>query len=274
MNTTRQTALYGVMLAASGLLGVAVHADVQAVSDQHCAVMKAHQVMSDGNPVGCERLRVVTFRHHDFDGNDQRSGKVVVLDAVAQPVQAIFDALYARGFALAGARLMEDYEGDDDAAMAANNTSAFNGRKITGGTLWSIHAYGVALDINPLQNPFIGIDASGGARIVPPASARLAVNRGDNRPGKSPLPGKVEELIGLFADNGFLNWGGYWNYPIDYQHFEPGSRAFVRQLASASADEARQLFEDHIQRYRRCLADQTGVSQAVARQRCAEQGMQ
>lgn len=149
-----------------------------------------------------------------------------------------------------------------------------NGRPITGGTLWSIHAYGVALDINPLQNPYVAIDGAGGARIAPAAAGRLSLNRRDNRPGKAPLAGKVEDLVGLFADNGFVNWGGYWNYPIDYQHFEPGSRAFALKLASVSGEEAERLFENHVQRYRVCLAGRRQQPEAAARQACAEQVMQ
>lgn len=270
MNGIRQ-ALTPLALVLGGVLtSLPVHADIFPVTDAHCALMKAQKVIGDDNPLGCERLRVVTFRHHDFDGNDQRAGKVVVLDAVAKNVQVIFDALHARGFMLKGARLMEEYAADDNAAMADNNTSAFNGRKITGGSSWSIHAYGAAIDLNPLQNPFISIDSSGSASIAPAAAARLSVNRLDYRPNKPVLNGKVEEVVGLFADNGFINWGGYWNFPVDYQHFEPGTKAFVMRLANAPAAEAQQLFERYVEDYRRCMTRQADKPQALARKLCAE----
>jgi hypothetical protein len=255
------------------LLAIPALADIQPVTPEHCALMAEQGVISDANPVGCERLRVVTFNHHDFDGNDQRVGKVVVLDAVAKNVQIIFDALYDRGFVISSARLMEDYAGSDDASMDDNNTSAFNGRNITGGGSWSNHAYGAAIDLNPLQNPFISIGQDGSATIAPVAAARSSVNRLDQRPNKPLLAGKAEEVVALFADNGFINWGGYWNFPIDYQHFELGNKTFIKRLASSSPEAAEQIFDSYVSTYRHCVARNSTLPEAVARKVCAERAM-
>ena len=260
-------------LAIVSLFAIPALADIQPVTPEHCALMTQQGVISDANPVACERLRVVTFRHHDFDGNDQQVGKVVVLDAVAKNVQIIFDTLYERGFVLSGARLMEAYEGSDEASMADNNTSAFNGRNITDGSSWSNHAYGAAIDLNPLQNPFISIGQDGRATIAPAASARLSVNRLDQRPNKAMLAGKAEEVVGVFADNGFINWGGYWNFPIDYQHFELGNKTFIKRLASSSPEDAERIFDRYVKTYRRCVVRNSAKPDAVARKVCAERSM-
>lgn len=257
----------------SSVASMSALADIQPVTPEHCSQMRQQGVISDSNPVGCERLRLVTFSHHDFDGNDQRIGQVVVLDAVAKNVQIIFDILYDRGFVLSSAKLMENYAGDDAASMADNNTSAFNGRKITGGGSWSNHAYGAAIDLNPVQNPFISIGQDGRATIAPVASARLAVNRLDQRPGKALLAGKAEEVVALFADYGFINWGGYWNYPIDYQHFEVGNKTFIKLLASSPPEDAERTFDRYVKTYRRCVAGSAQQPEAVARKQCAEKVM-
>lgn len=273
MDTIKHTVRALPLAIVGSLLALPALAEIQPVTPEHCALMGQKGVISPANPVGCERLRVVTFRHHDFNGNDQRIGKVVVLDAVANNVQIIFDTLYDRGFALSSARLMEDYEGSDDASMDDNNTSAFNGRNITGGGNWSNHAYGAAIDLNPLQNPFISIGEDGRATIAPVAAARSSVNRLDLRPNKAVLVGKAEEVVALFADNGFINWGGYWNFPIDYQHFELGNKTFIKRLASSSPEDAERIFDRYVKTYRRCVVRSSAKPDALARKICAQRAM-
>jgi hypothetical protein len=213
---------------------------------------------------------VVSFQHRSLDGQGDKSGEVVVLDALAENVQVIFDTLYERGFPMAQSVLMEHYSGDDDASMAANNTSAFNGRPITGGNSWSNHAYGAAIDINPLQNPYISIAADGSAKIHPVNAARQTVNRFDYRPDKAQRVGMVEEVLDVFAENGFVHWGGYWNFPVDYQHFEVGSKNFIRQLVSSSPEQAGTLFKQHVTTYRSCMAGTEITPHEAARKHCTE----
>jgi hypothetical protein len=106
------------------------------------------------------------------------------------------------------------FGGSDDASMEANNTSAFNCRRTTGGTAWSQHSYGRAIDINPVQNPYV----SGGT--VLPEAGRAFLDRGNSRPGMI-APGDV--VVRGFAAEGW-GWGGTWTDPLDYQHFSSSVR--------------------------------------------------
>ncbi len=242
------------------------------LSSAECRELKAQGVITDNNPVPCHRLSKVAFSYAGENGELRRDGELVVLDVVAPNVAAITDELLARKFFIAKARPMEVYGGNDEASMADNNTSAFNGRRMTGSSSWSTHAYGVAIDLNPVQNPFIDIRADGSARILPPASARYAVNRSDSRPNKPPRPGMAEHVADLFARHGFFVWGGDWNYPIDYQHFQVGPRSFVQTLAAQSVEEGRALLNRYIALYTACMAE--GVNEdPFKRQRagCIEQ---
>ncbi|GAC1336168.1 MAG: hypothetical protein NVSMB26_22280 [Beijerinckiaceae bacterium] len=184
---------------------------IGAVSPALCADMQRHHVMNADAPVGCDRLALVRFAYIGFDGQMHGDGEVVVLDAVADHVLAIFAALRARRFPLQQARLMNAYDGDDDASLAANNTSAFNDRKVIGTNAVSMHAYGVAIDINPVQNPYL--ERVRGTLTVAPKSGADYVKR------KKLRPGMAESVIGVFAEHGFAVWGGRWTSTTDYQHF-------------------------------------------------------
>src|SRR5690606_20285183 len=151
---------------------------------------------------------------------------------------------------LAHARAMMHYRGDDEAAMRDNNTSAFNDRAITGGTVPSLHAYGLAIDINPVQNPYVEIAGDGNARFHPAAGSRYA-NRAAARPGKPARAGMAEDVVELFAQHGFTTWGGDWDAPIDYQHFQV-SRTLAQKLAALPPEQARAAFDAHATAYRRC----------------------
>jgi hypothetical protein len=144
---------------------------------------------------------------------------------------------------------MNDYDGNDDASMADNNTSAFNVRKIVGGSKISLHAYGLAIDINPVQNPFVKRRGTT-LDFSPPGGVENA-NRLNERPGKPTRPGMAEAVVDIFADHGFLIWGGYWDDPIDYQHFQV-SRKLAEKLAELSPEEAQRAFDRHVRRYRNC----------------------
>lgn len=227
------------------MLCASAQAEVSPLSQQQCMTMQQRGVYSDGNPVPCQRLARVTFRYHDFGGKLQSDGQIVVLDAVAAEVQDIFDELAAQGFPLQQARPMEIFGGDDEASMAANNTSAFNGRPVTGGKSWSKHAYGVAIDINPLQNPYISTNRHGKSEILP--AATTATKRTPQRAGMA------EPVRDIFFRHGFLIWGGDWKQPIDYQHFEIGSRRFIEQLLAMTPAAAKAAFASYANSYRTCM---------------------
>jgi hypothetical protein len=216
-----------------------------------CERLKASRVLRAQTPVDCARLIVVRFPYVDFSGAMHDDGEVMVLDAVAPEVGQLFHALHQRRFPLARARLIEHYGGDDEASMRDNNTSAFHQRPVTGGGPPSLHAYGLAIDINPVQNPFVQPGETGAVRVSPAAGVAY-LNRRSGRPGKPPRAGMAEDLIGLFAAAGFTVWGGDWDTPLDYQHFQ-FHRELAQRLAALPAPDARQHYLQKIKAYRACL---------------------
>lgn len=218
-------------------------ATVTPVPADLCGEMIRHKTLTGKGPVSCSRLALIRFGYFGFDNAAHSDGEIIVLDAAAQNVAAIFDALLDRHFPIAKARLMNHYDGDDDAADVDNNTSSFNDRVVAGTNTLSLHAYGLAVDLNPVQNPFIQIAA--GKREVSPEEGKQYLDR------KALRPGMAETVIDIFADNGFTIWGGDWHDPIDYQHFQVG-RSLAQQLAQAPAANARAMFEQHVERYRQC----------------------
>lgn len=211
----------------------------------------------------CAQLRIVHFSYLGFDGKLHQDGEIMVLAAVAEQVQAIFDTLLQRKFAIARASLMQRYRGDDAAAMRDNNTSAFNDRRVTNGSAPSLHAYGLAIDINPVQNPYLQFDAVDKATFLP-AAGRAYANRQLSRPGKPARKGMAEEVVDIFAKHGFTIWGGDWDAPIDYQHFQV-SRSLAKKLAALPNEQGRAVFDAYVAAYRRCLA----AKPANTRIRCA-----
>ncbi len=214
------------------------------VSASLCAEMKTHHVLNRGAPVGCDRLRLVQFGYLGFDKQLHSDGRLVVLDALAEHVMQIFAALRERKFPIARAQLMNRYDGNDEASMAENNTSAFNVRQVAGGSSISLHAYGVAIDVNPLQNPYVR--RSGRSVAASPRAGLGYLNRRNVREGM------VEPVIEVLADHGLSIWGGCWRNPTDYQHFQI-SRGLAGELARLSAKDAKARFEQHVRHLRGCL---------------------
>ena len=161
-----------------------------------------------GCPVHPDNLRAVTVDHVDFSGQHQR-GTLIVNADVADDVAAIFGAMYRDRYPIQLIQPVDVYAGDDNSSMAANNTSGFNCRAVTGGTSWSHHAYGRAIDINPVQNPYVS-----GDHVLPPAGDDY-VERSAYHPAMI-RPGDV--VVRAFADHGW-RWGGDYRTLKDYQHF-------------------------------------------------------
>jgi poly-gamma-glutamate synthesis protein (capsule biosynthesis protein) len=173
---------------------------------------RMHASWRAGCPVPLEDLRYVTVTYVDFAGA-AHTGELVVHADVAEGIVGVFARLYEIGYPVASMRLVDDFGADDDASMAADNTSAFNCRAITGGTAWSEHAYGRAIDLNPVENPYVR-----GSHVAPDAGAAFVA--------RTPAPGVIlpdDEVVRAFAAAGW-QWGGYWEYPIDYQHFSTTGR--------------------------------------------------
>jgi hypothetical protein len=209
--------------------------------------LKDKNIWKDNCPVPLERLRIVKFSYYDFEDVSHDDGEITVMDAVSKHVLTVFKELYKLKFPLSKASGIEHYNGRDEASMADNNTSSFNCREITGGGLPSIHSYGLAIDINPIQNPYIAPDkdqsktgTQGSIKVLPAAGVDY-LNRTNIRPGMSETRGVREAL----KKNGFKEWGGAWDNRIDWQHFQP-SRAIAQLLAVMSYHDAAILFEMHI----------------------------
>jgi putative cell wall-binding protein len=166
-----------------------------------------------GCPVGLDRLALLEMTHWGFDGQIHR-GRMVVATDVADDVLGAFARIYDEGFPIERMRLIDDYGADDDRSMADNNTSAFNCRRVTGGSSWSEHSYGTALDINPVQNPYVR------GSTVAPSAGRDYTDRTDVRPGMIVRPGPVTAAF----DRIRWGWGGDWSSVKDYQHFSRSGR--------------------------------------------------
>ena len=163
-------------------------------------------------PVPLGDLRHLVVSHVDFDGRS-REGELIVAADVADQVEQVFAELHDQRFPIERMRLVDDWAGDDDRSMAANNTSANNCRRVAGTDRWSDHAYGRAVDINPVQNPYVV-----GDDVRPPAAEDFV--DADRLPDGEPAAGVISEggvVRAAFSRIGW-DWGGLFPDP-DYQHF-------------------------------------------------------
>ena len=168
----------------------------------------------EGCPVPLDQLRLVKVVHWGFDGAEH-GGELVVHASSAGGMARTFDQLLADRFPIQQVRLVDEYGADDDRSMAANNTSAFNCRRVAGSTSWSEHAYGRAIDVNPVQNPYVTKSGS----VSPPAGSAYT-DRSNKRPG---MITAGDATVAAFARIGW-RWGGYWSSAKDYQHFSSTGR--------------------------------------------------
>ena len=168
----------------------------------------------EGCPVALEDLRYLRVLHKDLEGRTL-VGEMIANQSIADDLLEIFRALYDAGYPIERMRLIDDYDADDETSMSANNTSCFNFRRKAHMNSVSKHAYGEAVDINPLYNPYYRVTPAG-ARIIEPASGKPYVDRAAD------FPYKIERgdlCHRLFLEHGF-HWGGSWTRSKDYQHFE------------------------------------------------------
>ncbi|TMK78674.1 MAG: M15 family metallopeptidase [Actinobacteria bacterium] len=163
-----------------------------------------------GCPVAPARLRRVRLTYWGFDGKAHTGALVAKADAVRDLVQ-VFRRLYVARFPIQRMRPIDAYGGNDERSLAADNTAAFNCRYAIapGPKRWSAHAYGEAIDVNPVENPYLER-----GRVHPRAGAAY-LNRSKVRPGMAVRGGL---LVREFAAVGW-QWGGRWTGSPDYQHF-------------------------------------------------------
>lgn len=160
-----------------------------------------------------EELSFVHVMHFDFNG-DIKEGEIVCNRAIAADLIEIFKELYFAEYPIEKIRLVDEYDADDERSMADNNSSCFNFRFISHTTTVSNHGKGLAIDINPLYNPYV--KTVDGKLNIEPANAGEYVDRDRD------FPYKIDEndlAYKSFTEHGFT-WGGAWKNSKDYQHFE------------------------------------------------------
>jgi hypothetical protein len=161
-----------------------------------------------GCPVPIRDLRLLRLDYWGFAGALRR-GSLIVHEDQARRVRRVFAKLFYAKFRIRRMRLIDAFDGSDDRSMDANNTSAFNCRFVAGTTSWSQHAYGRAIDINPIRNPYVA-----GSHVSPTAGAPYA----DRSLHAIGMIHGGDAVVRAFADASW-KWGGYWTYPKDYMHF-------------------------------------------------------
>ena len=168
-----------------------------------------------GSSLPLEKLRYLRIPHYPMIHGDIVLGEMICNAAIADDLLAIFRVLFQRHYPIESLRLIDDFGGDDDASMRANNSSCFNDRpKSWSRTEKSKHALGLAVDINPFYNPLVRV--RGGVMRVFPAESRAFADRTqvfDYKITKSDI------CYREFVARGFI-WGGSWRSSQDYQHFE------------------------------------------------------
>lgn len=169
-----------------------------------------------GCTVPYEDLNYVGLKYIDFNGQEQ-TGELICNKSIAQDMVEIFHELYRNEYRLERVRLIDEYNGDDTASMAENNTSCFNYRVVDGTTSLSKHAYGLAVDVNPYYNPYVVFNRNeDGSDYISPPGSEIYADRSQN------FAYKIDEndlCYRLFTEHGFT-WGGNWNSSKDYQHFQ------------------------------------------------------
>jgi hypothetical protein len=161
-----------------------------------------------GCPTPLRDLRLVRVTYRGFDDRP-RHGRLAVHRRWADEILVVFRRLYREGFPIRRVRLVDRFDADDRESMRHDNTSAFNCRYVAGTTTWSQHAFGRAIDINPVENPYV--DGS----HVSPLRGRRYLDRSDVRPG---MIVRGEVALRALRRIGW-GWGGDWSSAKDYQHF-------------------------------------------------------
>lgn len=253
--TSGSQEVMGELRTPEGFYGIATTLP-KAVEEQ----MRLKKSWKQGCPVGLSDLGYLVLTHWGYDGQ-VKVGELVVHRKLVLPVIRIFADLFAARYPIEKMELIENYDASDDRSMEANNSSAFNCRDITGKPgVFSKHSYGGAIDINPLQNPYISpmndslkamdwdqVEAKGeflrrngfdtvspvlsfcterpaDCLVLPPAAA-VYVDRSKKVPG---YLHSDSTAVKAFTDRGF-DWGGNWSRLLDYQHFEYGSEKLLSQ---------------------------------------------
>lgn len=165
-----------------------------------------------GCPVARSALRLITMTYRGFDGRTHE-GRLVVSVRVAPGVVRVFRTLYEAGYPIRRMVPIDAYGNDDNRSLAADNTAGFNCRQAVGGSGWSMHASGEAIDVNPRENPYVL-----GSQVLPPAGRRFL-----SRPFVAGVIHHGDAVWRAFRAIGW-GWRGDWRGARDYQHFSSTGR--------------------------------------------------
>ncbi len=185
---------------------------VEPLSNTVIERMKGKSLPADKVQWAKAELRYVSVLHIGIDGKTHK-GEIVCNKLIAEDLREIFLALYRQRYVIESIALVDEYGGNDDASMRANNTSCFNYRMVDGTNRLSNHGRGLAIDINPLYNPWVR-----GTKVDPVEGRPYAFNRNKVK-AKVPIITINDACYKLFRKHGFT-WGGSWRSSKDYQHFE------------------------------------------------------
>ena len=161
-----------------------------------------------------EELRYLKVLHYNLKG-EICLGELVCNKAISNDLIEIFQALYKARYPIERMVLIDEYNAEDNRSMEANNSSCFNFRLVPGTRKLSNHSKGLAIDINPLYNPYVKTNKNGKI-IISPKKGKKYADR------KQSFPYKIDKndlCYKEFIKHGFI-WGGAWKSLKDYQHFE------------------------------------------------------
>ncbi len=186
----------------------------QKINDEIAERMKGKSYKK-GAKIPLKQLRYLRVRYIDFEGNEQ-NGEMIVNKKIAKRTLKVFYRLYKMKYPIQQMVLVDEYNADDEASMAANNTSAFNYRTIANTNRLSKHSLGMAIDINPRVNPYITSYGIAPANSEVYRERNVAKCRGKY---KKYMIHHGDKVYKVFKKYGF-SWGGDWKNSKDYQHFE------------------------------------------------------
>ncbi len=169
-----------------------------------------------GCPVTLRDLRYIQVTHYDFRGKT-KTGELIMHRSIAKEITEIFRELYQIGYPINRMSLVSDFGGSDYKSIEYDNTSAFNCRSVTGGQKWSKHAYGLAIDINPIENPYLkrGKHSSHSKS----RAFEKRIHKDLTKSEDVAILLKNDRATRFFKRRGWT-WGGDWKYVKDYQHFQ------------------------------------------------------
>jgi hypothetical protein len=164
-----------------------------------------------GCPVAPASLRLLQLNYWGFDGHVHR-GELILRDAAVAKMITVWTTTFASKFPIRQMRRVDVFGGSDVKSMAADNTSAFNCRRVTGDPYsLSPHSYGWAIDINTVENPYLAANG-----VWYPSNGLAYRTRTPARPGMLFASSVATKAL---VGQGYF-WGAGWAKP-DYQHFEP-----------------------------------------------------